>query len=119
MQTSDSIASIPEAGSEAERSTLLLTYVLHALGPFTGALTGLIAVIISHIKVRETQSEFIRSHHSWLIRTFWWAVLWVAISYVLMIVVVGFFTYGVLALWWLYRTIRGFIHYNEKKPMPG
>lgn len=110
---------LTDTGHESERSTLLITYVLHALGPFTGALTGLIAVLISHIKVRETQSAFIRSHHSWLIRTFWWAVLWVAISYALMIVLVGFFTYGLVALWWLYRTVRGFINFNEKRPMPG
>lgn len=116
---SSNTSGISDGGSESERSTLLITYVLHALGPFTGALTGLIAVIISHIKVRETQNEFIRSHHSWLIRTFWWAVVWVAISYALMIVVVGFFTYALVAIWWLYRTIRGFINYGEKRVMPG
>lgn len=118
MQDQNSVIGNLDSGSESERSTLLITYVLHALGPFTGAFTGLIAVIISHIKVRETHSAFIRSHHAWLIRTFWWAVLWAVISYALMIVVVGFFTYGLLAIWWLYRTIRGFINYSEKRSMP-
>lgn len=119
MQTHLSVSNAGETGSEAERNTLLITYVLHALAPFLGGLTGLIAVIISHVKVRQTQSEFIRSHHSWLIRTFWWALLFLVISYALMIVLVGYITYGLLALWWLYRTIRGFINYGEKRPMPG
>lgn len=108
-----------DTGGEAERSTLLITYILHSLAPFTGGLTGVIAAIISHIKVRETQSHFIRSHHSWLIRTFWWGLLWLVISYGLMILLVGYAIYAVAALWWLYRTIRGFVNYNESKPMPG
>ena len=110
METSNSAVNSIDGGSEAERSTLLITYVLHALAPFT-ALTGIIAVIISHIKVGETQSPFIRSHHSWLIRTFWWGVL--------TMVVIGVFGFIVLGIWWLYRTIRGFINYSEKRPMPG
>ena len=77
------------------------------------------AVIISHIKVRQTHSAFIRSHHSWLIRTFWWAVAWLVVSYALMIVGVGFVMYAVVAIWWLYRTVRGFIGFNERRPMPG
>lgn len=108
-----------DAGSEAERSTLLITYILHSLAPFTGGLTGLIAAIISHIKVRETQNAFIRSHHGWLIRTFWSGLLWLAIAYALMILLVGYLVYAVAAVWWLYRTIRGFVNYNERRPLPG
>ena len=117
MQEGNSLAPTSDGGSESERSTLLITYVLHALAPFT-ALTAIIAVIISHIKVNETQSPFIRSHHSWLIRTFWWGLLWSVICGVLAFVVVGLFGFVVLAIWWLYRTIRGFINYSEKRPMP-
>jgi uncharacterized membrane protein len=108
----------PDVGSDDERTTLLIAYVLHALAPFTGGLVGLIAVIISHIKVRQTQSAFIRSHHSWLIRTFWWAVVFLVIAYALMVVLIGWVVYAVVAIWWLYRTVRGFINYGEKREMP-
>mgnify|MGYP001619528831 CR=1 FL=1 len=118
MQEGNSTLMTTDGGSESERSTLLIAYVLHALAPFT-ALTAIIAVIISHIKVKETQSAFIRSHHSWLIRTFWWGLLWSVICGVLTMLVVGLFGFVVLGIWWLYRTIRGFINYSEKRPMPG
>jgi len=118
MDTNASALSGTNTGNEAERNTLLITYVLHALAPFT-ALTAIIAVVISHIKVRETQSAFIRSHHGWLIRTFWWGLLWFAISSVLVIVLIGYLGYLAVGLWWLYRTVRGFINYGEKRPMPG
>jgi len=106
-------------GSEAERNTLLIAYILHAIAPFTGGIVGLIAVIISHVKVRQTDNAFIRSHHSWLIRTFWWAVVFLVLAYATMILVVGFALYAAVAVWWLYRTIRGFISYGEKRVMPG
>ncbi len=118
METITNAAPVADVGGEAERTTLLITYVLHALAPFT-ALTAIAAVIISHIKVRETQSAFIRSHHSWLIRTFWWGLLWAAICGVLTLVVIGVFGFVALGVWWLYRTIRGFINYGERRPMPG
>lgn len=119
MQTQHSIATAADTGSEAERNTLLITYVLHGLAPFTALTAAVIAVIISHIKVRETNSAFIRSHHSWLIRTFWWGLLWSLICGALTLLLVGYVGFAVLAVWWLYRTIRGFINYNEKRPMPG
>lgn len=108
-----------DAGTEPERNILLIAYILHGLAPFTAVATGIAAVIISHIKVNETQSAFIRSHHSWLIRTFWWGLLWAALCGILTLLVIGIFGFYVLALWWLYRSIRGFINYSERKPMPG
>lgn len=118
MQASNAKLPTTETGSESERSTLLITYVLHALAPFT-AVSAIVAVIISHIKVNETESAFIRSHHSWLIGTFWWGLLWFAVSSVLVFVLIGFLGYAIVGLWWLYRTVRGFINYKEKRPMPG
>lgn len=116
--TSDTTA-IPaqDQGSEADRQMLTITYVLHVLAPFTG-ITGIAAVIISFIKVNETQSEFIRSHHRWLLRTFWWGLLWSLVCYVLTFVLVGILGFVALGIWWLYRTIRGFINYSERRPMP-
>ncbi len=60
-----------DIGTEQERNILVIAYVLHALALVTG-LTAIAGVIVNHIKINETQSPFIRSHHSWLIRTFWW-----------------------------------------------
>lgn len=117
METTSSTAVTVDAGTEAERNLLLITYILHALAPFNG-LTSVIAVIISHIKINETGSAFVRSHYSWLIRTFWWGLLWSVICGVLTFVLIGAFGFVVLGVWWLYRVIRGFLNYSDRKPMP-
>jgi uncharacterized membrane protein len=107
-----------DTGSETERNTLLVAYILHALGAFTGGLTAIAGVIVNHIKVNETASEFVRSHHRWLLRTFWFGLLWAVIATVLMVVGIGVLIYLVVAVWYLYRIIRGVLNFSERKPMP-
>ena len=106
-----------EWGSENERVTLLVTYVLHGLS-FIG-ITAIIAVIINYVKIKETRSDPIRSHHSWLLRTFWWGILWSVICFALSFVGIGLIGFLVLGVWWLYRVIYGAINFFERKPMPG
>lgn len=113
LQTSDALSA--ETG---ERNTLMIAYVLDALAPFTGFLAAVISVVISHIKVGETRNEFIRSHHRWLIRTFWWSVLWGAIFGLLAIVLVGFVGLFGLLVWWIYRVVKGLIDYSNNRSMP-
>ena len=106
-----------DAGSEGERNIVLVAYILHACAVFTG-LTAIVGVILNHLKVNDTQSAFIRSHHSWMLRTFWWGLLWAVICSVLMLVLVGAVGFLILGIWWIYRIVRGFLAYAERKPMP-
>ncbi len=105
-------------GTDGERSTLLLAYVLHIMAPFTFWTAAIIGVVIDHIKINETSSEFIRSHHRWLIRTFWWGLLWLVVTTGLMLILIGYLLYFVVAIWWFYRVIRGVLAYVERRPMP-
>lgn len=104
--------------TESERNTLLIAYILHALSLPTVGLTSIIATIINHIKVNETQNEFIRSHHRWLIRTFWFGVIWYLVCGALSWIVIGLLGFIPLAIWWIYRIVRGILNFVDKKPMP-
>lgn len=107
-----------DVGTDTERNTLVIAYVLYALGPFTGSLTAIAGVIVNHLKINDTDSEFLRSHHSWLIRTFWWGLLWGIIGTALTIIGVGLVILGVLAVWYIYRIVRGLIAYSDRKVLP-
>lgn len=109
---------VDNAIPDQERTTLLIAYVLHVIAPFTAWTAAIVGVIIDHIKIGETHNEFIRSHHRWLIHTFWWGALWLAISTVLVLLLVGYLLYVVVAVWWLYRVVRGGLSFIEKRPMP-
>lgn len=107
-----------DTGSETERNTLLVAYILHALGAFTGGVTAIAGVIINHIKINETASDFVRSHHRWLLRTFWYGLLWAIVATGLMVIGIGFLIYLAVGIWYLYRIIRGVLNFTERKPMP-
>ncbi len=102
---------------EAERNTLLIAYILHIVAPFTFWTAAIVGVIIDHIKINETSNEFIRSHHRWLIHTFWWGLVWLAVATALMILLVGYLIYVIVAIWWLYRVVRGVLAFMENRPI--
>lgn len=106
-----------DEGEDGERTTLLIAYILYACTLFSG-ITAIIGVVINHLKVNATQSEFIRSHHRWLMRTFWWGLLWSLISSALTIILIGFAGYLLVAVWFIYRIVRGFLAYSERRAMP-
>jgi len=107
----------PTAASESERNLLMIVYGLHGLAIFNG-LTAIVGVIISHIKISETQNEFIRSHHRWLIRTFWIGLAWAAVCGLLTLIAIGVIGFVILGLWWIYRVVRGVLNFVDNKPMP-
>lgn len=108
-----------DKGSEEDRNTLLLSYILHGLGALSSGLFAVAGVIVSHIKTGDTDSDFIRSHHSWLTRTFWWALLWFVVSWATIVIGIGVLGLAITTVWYIYRVIRGAINFAENKPMPG
>src|SRR5262245_54996634 len=120
------------------RGLVTLTHVLYGmhafsalmgmLGPMfivTAFLTGwpsIIAVIINYVKRSDTRGTYLDSHFGWQIRTFWYAVLWAIVAFLLAITVVGIPFAWILAvivgLWVLYRLIRGWLALAAGNPMP-
>lgn len=104
--------------SEVERNVLLVTYVLYGLAFFT-LITAVAGVVINHVKLRDCPDGVAWSHHRWLMRTFWFGLLWTAVCSVLSLVLVGVIGFALLWLWCLYRIVRGVLAFAEHKPMPG
>jgi uncharacterized membrane protein len=110
-------------------------YALHAFSAFTGLasaalvvtafLTGwpsIIAVIINYVKRSEARGTWLDSHFSWQIRTFWFALLWLAVGGILFLTVVGIpvavLVWAITGIWVLYRIIRGWLALASHKAMP-
>mgnify|MGYP001261770289 CR=1 FL=1 len=119
--------------------TTHLVYALHAVGLAIGAFgaatvigaflfgwPSIVAVIINYVKRSEARGTWLESHFRWQIRTFWFALLWavlvVAVSLPLTVVIVGFATWALglalLGLWAVYRIARGWLRLNDHLPMP-
>ena len=111
-------------------------YGLHAFSALTGMLSpamiltaflsgwpSIIAVILNYVKRSEVRGTWLDSHFSWQIRTFWFALLWLAIGGVLFATVIGIPFAIVLwlatGIWVLYRIIRGWLALASEKTLPG
>ncbi|MGC2856200.1 DUF4870 family protein [Novispirillum sp. DQ9] len=105
------------AEDERVRTMVLVSYVLMGVGLFVG-ITSLVAVIICHLKREEATATIYESHYTWLIRTFWWSLLGFVVAAVTMWIGVGLLVYGVVWVWVLYRVIKGFLAFNDRRPIP-
>ena len=102
-----------------------ITSAVTVVGQFIFGLPSIIAVIMNYLRRAEARGTWLESHFTWQLRTFWFAVLWVVLLAVasapLMLVLVGFFTFGlglaVIGLWVIYRVARGWLTLNEGRPI--
>lgn len=107
-----------------ERENLRLVthimYALHTASWFSAGIFSVIALIINYIKRPDVPDEFFRSHFRWQARSFWFTLLWLALSSPLFLLFVfpGVAAWTVIGLWYLYRYIRGWWTFYENRPMP-
>ena len=111
-------------------------YGLHAFSAITGMLTpalivtafltgwpSIIAVIINYVKRKDVAGTYLDSHFSWQLRTFWFALLWVLIAWLLIVTIIGALIgvplLLVVGVWVLYRIIRGWVALANKNVITG
>jgi uncharacterized membrane protein len=115
-------------------TTLHITYALHAVGLAIGAFgattvlgsflfgwPSIIAVIINYVKRGDARGTWLESHFTWQIRTFWFAVAWATLVFLvglpLTLVVIGFGVWAlgffVLGVWAIYRIAKGWLRLRD------
>ena len=106
---------------EHQNLTLLthVMYGLHTLSWFSAGIFSVIAIILNVIKKPDLPNDFFRSHFRWQARSFWFTLLWLVLALPLWIIVIpGWIAYTLIGLWYLYRFIRGWWNFAERKSMP-
>ena len=106
-----------------EKNTARMLYIVHALTFFFSmALLSIIPLVINYSKRADTEGTLVYSHHTWMIRSFWWFVVWMVVGGLLFVTVIGiplaWLVWGVAWLWKAYRLIRGFIAVNANEAVP-
>ncbi len=112
---------------DSMQSLVLITHVvygLHAFALFSGlvgsvavllsflaSIPSIVAVVLNYLKRDAVRGTWLEGHFRWQIRTFWFALLWVMVSIVLLISVIGalfgFLLLVVTSFWVIYRVVRG------------
>jgi uncharacterized membrane protein len=99
---------------------------LPLIAPLTGIL-GIVGVIVCYVKKDEAAGTWVASHLTWLIRTFWWSLLWAVVGW-LVLLTLGLILIGipiaiaiwfVAGLWVIYRVVRGYLLFKDSQPIAG
>ena len=102
------------------RSLRTLTHVLYALYAvywLTGGISVLIAIILNYLKRDDAAGTPYEPHFRWQIRTFWFGLAGHLIGVALFIVVIGVPILWAVAIWTLYRIIKGWLYLYDNKPL--
>ena len=128
------IATVKSAGQHEPATGLVnytqLIYALHGCAVLTGVFTSssiagrflfgfpsVLAVILNYARRAEARGTWLESHFEWQIHTFWYALLWIAITLLigapLTLVVIGVYVvvlgFSLVGLWVAYRLARGWM----------
>jgi uncharacterized membrane protein len=134
---SDPVPSMSVDPPQVDESLLTYTHVIYALhalavliglttwhtvvGSFVGGLPSIVAVIMNYARRSATVGTFLESHFRWQIRTFWYALLWALLSWLLILsilgILLGLLGLGALAIWIIYRVLRGWLALKDKRAM--
>jgi uncharacterized membrane protein len=114
---------IPSAEADRRSNLVLLTHVmygLHLLSFFSAGAFSVVAMILNYVKRADLPDAFFRSHFRWQARSFWFTLLWLALTAPLwaFFVFPGWVAWSVIGLWYLYRFVRGWWAFSEQRSMP-
>jgi len=112
-----------ERNVEDAKQFARIMYVVHGITFFFSlGLLSLLPLIANYIKRPDTVGTIAYSHHTWMIRSFWWYVVgWIVIGLLwasLIGILVVWIVTPLVWLWMAYRIIRGFIDLNNNREMP-
>lgn len=111
------MSDIIEVNPNANKNLTLAIYILYAITPFVGGVTGLIAIIINYVKRDDVKGTWLESHFNWQIKTFWWTLIGSVIGFLTIPIVIGVPILVATFIWWLYRLVKGCLYWNDNKPL--
>ena len=88
------------------------------LSSFLLGITVIIGVILAYVWKGEPHADWEDSHYAYLIRTFWIGLIGSVISFILMIVLIGFLTWIAVAVLVIVRSVLSLINAQKQAPMP-
>jgi uncharacterized membrane protein len=106
-----------EEKMESLKKLTMVVYALYAFSYFAG-ITAIIGIVINYIKLEEVAGTWLESHFRWQMRTFWFGLLWAVVGIATLFILIGFVILFANCIWIIYRVIKGWLYFNDNKPMP-
>lgn len=96
-------------------TNIQVIYVLYLVSLVLGV-TALVGIVLAYLN-RGKSEEWIETHYTWAIRTFWIGLLFGFISMILMVVGIGFLLMFAVAIWAVVRIVIGLQQVSRNAPI--
>jgi uncharacterized membrane protein len=100
---------------EPGATNVQVIYVLYLLGLVIG-ISALVGLVLAYVN-RGRSAPWVETHYTWLIRTFWIALLYGIISVLLMFLVIGFLTALATVVLVIARCVIGLQAVSRNEPI--
>lgn len=103
--------------TQGDRTVMHVLYALHTVAWASLGTLAVIALIVNYIKRADETDAMYASHHSYMIATFWWTVLWLVLTLPLYLLLFypGVIAHAIVGLWYLYRCLKGWLRFTNGK----
>lgn len=107
----------PIIAGDDERMMALVIYVLYLI-PF--GVTHIVGLVMAYV-ARDTAPDWLKSHYTFQIRTFWIGLLYFLGACLLCVLLIGFVLLPVVVIWFIVRCALGLARLlrREAYPTPG
>ncbi len=82
-----------------------LIYILYLVA-FAAGITGIVGVVMAYV-AKDTSEDWLRSHYHNQINIFWKGLLYMVVSLIVCVVLIGFVLIFVSTLWYIIRIVKG------------
>jgi uncharacterized membrane protein len=106
-----------EVKSSGDRTVMHILYAMHTVAWASMGVLAVVALVVNYIKRGDETDPLYIAHHSFMISTFWWTMLWLVVTSPLFILlwIPGVVAWGIVGLWYLYRCIKGWLRFNDNR----
>ena len=101
--------------SDGGKQLALLNYILYFVGYIVGV-TVIVALIIAYLK-RSEAAEWVQTHFTYQIRTFWIGLLLTVIGGLTSFILIGYLVLAWWFVWTLVRCIKGIMRLGDNRPI--
>ena len=112
----DTAQSQPVRTEDSLRGTAILAYVLYLIGWPTLHLATIVGLVLAYVQRKDARGTLWESHFRNLIETFWVALVVAIVAVPLCFIFIGIPILIGLAIWVLYRTVKGLIRAIDSQP---
>jgi uncharacterized membrane protein len=105
-----------ESGTDP-KTWAMIVWGLYIASYFTAFITMIVGLVIAYVKRGELAGTPFESHMTSAIRTFWISLIGFLAGALLLIVGIGFIIWAVVAVWQIFRVIRGIIRAIDGRPI--